>query len=106
MIMVATKIITRNQNVLGVFTLHFFVVPFTVAVIPSPGVTREEFGSVPGHQQRGYKLEKAICYSDTNSWPWKFFYSCLPNFYLPLIYGNKDIGGILVPDSPFPQQFP
>lgn len=68
MIMVATKIITRNQNVLGVFTLHFFVVPFTVAVIPSPEVTSEEFGSVTGPQQRGYKLEKAVCYSDTNSW--------------------------------------
>lgn len=68
MVIVATNMITRNQNVLGDLTPHFSVVPLAVSVTSSCEVTSDEFGSITGHQQHGYKLERAIHYSDTNSW--------------------------------------
>lgn len=69
MVIAATKIIARNQIVLGDSIPYFSVVSFPVTLISSSEVTCDEFSSITGHQQWcPVKVKKAIHFSNINSW--------------------------------------
>ena len=85
MIMFATKIITRNQSVLGDLSLIFPWVPNLL--LYNPHVNHKWWVWV--HPRippvTCIQLEKAIWYSGTNSWHCNYSFSCLPNFYASLV---------------------
>lgn len=92
MIIAAMKITTRNHIVRRASTPYFFVVFFPVASISSSDVTSAMFGFFTGHQQRGYKLKKAIVRiltAGANLAPSPAFPISIPS------YINKRLGNIL-----------